>query len=88
MLPDTDAEVIQALTGYGVEFSNAKSPNTLPATRLNLLAGVLWLHAHKDDLAAAWPVASDSQQLILAKAFRLDFDKDAASPAWLDKVSH
>ena len=71
-----------------MEFSKAKSPNTHLTTRLNLLAGVLWLHAHKDDLAAAWPVASDSQQRILSKALRLDFDKDAASPAWLDKVSH
>ena len=70
LLPVTDAEVIQALPGLGMEFSKAKSPNTHPATRLNLLAGVLWLHAHKDDLAAAWPVASDLQQRILAKALR------------------
>ena len=66
LLPVTDAEVIQALTSYGVEFSKAESPKTHPATRLNLLAGVLWLHAHKDDLAAAWPVASDSQAVAAA----------------------
>ena len=48
---------------------------------------MLWLHAHKDNLAAAWPVASDAQQRILATALRFNFDKDATSPTWLDMVS-
>ena len=61
LLPDTDLEVIKALSGYGVEFSKARTPVTNAVVRLNLLAGVLWLHTHKDDLAAAWPVATDSQ---------------------------
>jgi hypothetical protein len=38
---------------------------------LNLLPGLLWLRAHKDDLAVAWLIASQAQHRLLAKSLRL-----------------
>ena len=54
-LPDTDKDVAAMLIDYGATFVKRKNA---AADRLDLLAGLLWLHAHKDDLAAAWPVAA------------------------------
>ena len=82
-LPDTDKDVVTMLVDYGATFVKRKNA---AADRLDLLAGLLWLHAHKDDLAAAWPVASPNQHRRLAVALRLDLDKDGASPTWLDLV--
>ena len=50
-LPDNDADVIKALQDYGVLFKKTKS---LAAERLDLLAGLMWVHAHKDDLHVVW----------------------------------
>ena len=85
-LPDTDADVIKALHSYGVKFSKANSPASNAGARLNLLAGLMWLHAHSDDLASVWPSTSLAQQRLLAAALDLDFDKDAASASWLGAV--
>ncbi len=46
-LPDSDPEVIAALNAYGVVFNKTKMH---AAARLNLLAGLLWVHAHQLDL--------------------------------------
>jgi hypothetical protein len=51
-LPDFDKDAVVALNDYGVTFAENK-PVQFQIARLNLLAGLLWLHAHMDDLAAA-----------------------------------
>ncbi len=65
-LPDDDGEVIAALVKYGVVFDKRKLPRSSAEARLNLLAGVLWLHLHLNDLPEAWPALSVAQQRILA----------------------
>ena len=62
-LPDTDKDVAAMLTDYGATFVKRKAA---AADRLDQLAGLLWPHAHKDDLAAAWPVASTNLHRRLA----------------------
>ena len=85
-LPDADGEVITALTKYGVIFEKKKKPPANAVGRLNLLAGILWLHLHLDDLAESWPVLSVAQQRILATSLSLDVDKDGDSPTWLKSI--
>ena len=82
-LPDSDPDVIAALITYGVAFSKLKK---LAAERLDLLAGLLWVHAHQIDLHAVWSAASEAQHRTLAKALRLDYDAHGASPQWLTMV--
>ena len=53
-VPASDADVIAALASYGVKYSCSKTPPIRVAERLNLLAGLMWLHAHIDDLSVAW----------------------------------
>ncbi len=79
--PATDAEVIATLQTYDAKFSKAKTPATNAVVRLNLLAGLMWLHAHSNDMAAAWPRASPAQHIILADALRLNLAK--AEPPFL-----
>jgi hypothetical protein len=57
-LPYDDKEVTTALVSYRATFQKGKkfAPN-----RLNLLAGLTWVHAHQDDLHVAWPAASVAQ---------------------------
>ena len=85
-LPDADGEVITALTKYGVIFEKKKKPPANAVGRLNLLAGILWLHLHLDDLAESWSVLSVAQQRILATSLSLDVDKDGDSPTWLISI--
>jgi hypothetical protein len=47
------------------------------AERPNLLACLLWLHAHLDDIAAAWPATTIVQQHLLETVIHLYFNKDA-----------
>ena len=82
-LPDDDAGVSSALMSYGVVFKKTK--NAAPA-RLELLAGLMWVHAHQADLHAVWSAASADQHRTLASALKLDYDKDAASPTFLAMV--
>ena len=82
-LPDSDPEVIAALNAYGAVFSRLKKH---AAARLNLLAGLLWVHAHQLDLHAAWSSASEAQHRTLATALRLDYDTHAASAPWLTMI--
>jgi len=82
-LPDSDADVIAALTTYGAVFSKVKK---LAPERLDLLAGLMWVHMHQLDLHAVWPAASVAQHKVLAKALRLDYDAHAASAPWLTMV--
>ncbi len=53
-LPDSDADVVAMLNDseYGIVFAKNKPP-AFQIARLDLLACLLWLHAHKDYLAAA-----------------------------------
>ena len=46
-LPDNDADVIKALQDYGVLFKKTK---VQAPERLDLLAGLMWVHDHKEDL--------------------------------------
>ena len=78
-LPDSDPEFIAALNAYGAVFNKLKKN---AAARLDLLAGLLWVHAHQLDLHAAWPAASEAQHRTLATALRLDYDTHAASAPW------
>jgi hypothetical protein len=64
-LPDSDPDVIAALNAYGSVFNKAKKH---AVARLELLAGLMWVHAHKLDLHAVWSAASAAQHLILATA--------------------
>ena len=48
-LPDSDPEAIAALNAYGAAFNKTKKH---AAARLDLLAGLLWVHAHQLDLHA------------------------------------
>ncbi len=82
-LPDSDADVIAALTTYGAVFSKVKK---LAPERLDLLAGLMWVHLHQLDLHAVWSAASVAQHKVLAKALRLDYDAHAASASWLTMV--
>jgi hypothetical protein len=71
-LPNTDVDVIAALDSYGAAFKKAKKE--APA-RLELLAGLMWVHA-------VWSAASVAQHRALATAICLDYDLHAASGAW------
>ncbi len=51
---DSDADVIAALSSYGVVFKKGKSPSFVE-TRLDLICGLLWLQVHAHDLSAALP---------------------------------
>ena len=85
-LPDADGDVIAALTKYGVIFEKKKKPPVNAVGRLNLLAGILWLHLHLNDLAESWPVLLVVQQRILATSLSLDADKVGNSQSWLASI--
>jgi hypothetical protein len=80
-LPDSDADVVSALSAYGATFKKGKSEKAAE-DRLHLLSGLLWLHVHANDITAAISAASDDQQRRLAAALRLDFAKDGKSALW------
>jgi hypothetical protein len=61
--PDDDKEVTAAFVSYGATFQKVKK---FAHNRLNLLAGLMWVHAHQDDLHVVWPAASVAQHRILA----------------------
>ena len=82
-LPDDDAEVSSALASYGVVFKKIKKA---APDRLELLAGLMWAHAHQSDLHVVWSAASEAQHSTLASALRLDYDQHAATPTWLVMV--
>ncbi len=77
-LPDSDAEVIAALTDYGVHSKRGKSAKAAEE-RLDILSGLLWLHVHANDMSTAISAASDGQQRRLADALRLNFAKGGGS---------
>ncbi len=82
-LPDDDKEVTAALASYGANFQKGKK---FAPDRLNLLAGLMWVHAHQDDLHLAWPAASVAQHRILATALRLDYDELSKTAPWLTMI--
>jgi hypothetical protein len=61
-LPDTDKGVVDLLNSYGASFKKGK---TFAPERLNLLAGLMWVHAHRDDLHVVWSTASAAQHRLL-----------------------
>jgi hypothetical protein len=69
-LPDSDKEVQAALAAYGAVFSKLKKH---APERLDLLAGLMWVHTHQLDLHVVWSAASVAQHKVLAKALRLDY---------------
>ena len=54
--------------------------------RLDLLAGLMWVHAHKDDLHIVWSAASVAQHRLLAAALRLICDELSKTEPWLSTV--
>jgi hypothetical protein len=82
-LPDSDPDVIAAVNAYGGSFTKVKKN---AAARMDLLAGLMWVHAHQLDLHAVWSAASVAQHRALAAALRLDYDLHAASSTWLTMV--
>jgi hypothetical protein len=79
-LPDSDPDVIAALNAYGASFTKVKKN---AAAHMDLLAGLMWVHAQQFDLHAVWSAASVAQHRALAAALRLDYDLHAASSTWL-----
>ena len=73
------AEVVTALASYGAIFKRTKKE--APA-RLELLAGLMWVHAHQHDLHVVWSAASEAQHRSLAAALHLNYDLHAKSEAW------
>jgi hypothetical protein len=82
-LPDYDKGVTAALASYGATFQKGEmfAPNYL-----NLLAGLMWVHAHQNYLHVAWPAASVAQHSILATALRLDYDELSKMMPWLTMI--
>jgi hypothetical protein len=80
-LPDSDADVVSALSAYGATFKRGRGAKAVE-DRLDLLSGLLWLHVHANDMSAAISAASDDQQRRLAAALRLDYAKDGKSALW------
>ena len=78
-LPDNDA--IKALQEYGVLFKKTKihAPE-----RLDLLAGLVWVQAHKRTFASS--AASVAQHRLLAAALRLVCDELSKTEPWLSTV--
>ncbi len=75
-----DADVtLPALVAY--VYKKSKSLVNVEA-RLDLLAGLLWLHTHAHDVAQALLAVSDEKQLRLAAALRLNFLRDGKFDAW------
>ena len=56
-LPDDDAAVSTDLMSYGALFKKGKS---FAPERLELLAGLTWVHAHHSDLHVVWSAASEA----------------------------
>jgi hypothetical protein len=46
------------------------------------MAGMLWIHANSDDVSSALPRAPIALQLLLAKAFELDYKTLLAAASW------
>ena len=63
---------------YGAVFKKTKKA---APDRLELLDGLMWVHAHQSDLHVVWSAASEAHHHILASALRLDYDQLAATPA-------
>jgi hypothetical protein len=82
-LPDSNPDVIAAMNAYGASLTKVKK---YAAARLDLLAGLMWEHAHQLDLHAVWSAASVAQHRVLAAALRLDYDTHAASSTWLTMI--
>jgi hypothetical protein len=82
-LPDTDKGVVDLLNSYGATFKKGK---TFAPERLNLLAGLMWVHAHRDDLHVVWSTASAAQHRLLATALRLNYDELSMTEPWLTMV--
>ncbi len=72
-LPDSDPEVIPALASYGAIFKKTKKE--APA-RLELLAGLTWVHAHRHDLHVVWSSASEAHTTPSPRRF-LNYDLHA-----------
>ena len=71
-LPDDDTEVSSSLASYGAVFKKTKKA---APDRLELLAGLTWVHAHQSDLHVVWPAASEAQSTgVLARGL--------AEPSW------
>ena len=75
-LPDNDA--IKALQEYGALFKKTKihAPE-----RLDLLAGLMWVHAHKEDLHVVWSAASSATHTGHARGTRDDARRSLVTSA-------
>ena len=62
-LPDDDSGVSSALVSYGALFKKTKKA---APDRLELLAGLMWVHAHQSYLHVVWSAASEAQHRTLA----------------------
>jgi hypothetical protein len=85
-LPASDPKAIQSLIAYGAIFSRAKK-EPKPTERLEILAGMLWLHTNHASPHTALARASAAQQQLLATALGLDYGKLAQLESWPTIVS-
>jgi hypothetical protein len=81
VLPEDDAGVIAALHTYGVVFKGTRGAANAD-NRIDLLAGIMWIHCHIGDISTVLANASVAQQRRLATALRLDYDTDSKLEAW------
>ena len=71
VLPERPAEVIKRLQAYQATYDTRKN-KTANAANKDLLAGLVWAHAHHMDLAPAVATLTDGQRHTLLNAFGLD----------------
>jgi hypothetical protein len=80
-LPATEGDVVAALAVYGAKFQRGKAHKD---KRADLLAGIRWLHASHDVIAAELLRASPEQQRCIALGLSIEdkFDEHGKLPAW------
>ena len=86
VVPTTDKEVTALLDTYGVSFKKNKGAAGA-AARVDLLAGVVWLHMHHATMNTSLAVVSEAQQRRLAAALRLDYDTTSKLATWPEHVA-
>ena len=80
-LPDKPADVVKRLQAYRAAYDTRKN-KTANAANKDLLAGLVWAHAHHDDLAPAVASLTDAQRHTLLNAFGLDLTILQSNPRW------
>lgn len=81
VMPTQDVDVKNALTAYHLNFKKTNGPAHAEA-RLDLLAGIAWLHTHHENLGPALAKLTIAQSQVLATALDLDFAISGSLDIW------